>query len=178
MGVRGWRQVAAAMALMAIAGLGAGCASTGGARGVAYAPPVGDVTNAPVQGGVNVAPGSEEDFMVNVGRRTFFKLGSAELDETARVTLDQQAQWLSQYPQWKIKLQGFADDQGSESQQKALSQKRADAVRDYLAARGIAADRMLAKGYGKDRLVADCADISCKAQNRRVITNPQESPEF
>lgn len=123
-------------------------------------------------------PGSEQDFMVNAGRRTFFKQGSAELDDTARVTLDKQAQWLAQHAHWKVKLQGFADDPGSAAQQTTLSQKRADAVRDYLASRGIAAERMLAKGYGRDRLVGDCADIECKAQNRRVITNPQENPEF
>jgi peptidoglycan-associated lipoprotein len=37
---------------------------------------------------------------------------------------------------------------------------------------------MKAKGYGRDRLVGDCADIECTAQNRRVITNPQEEPDF
>jgi peptidoglycan-associated lipoprotein len=116
--------------------------------------------------------------MVNVGRRTFFAEGSAVLDETAMVTLDQQATWLNQYPSWKVKLQGFADDPGNSAQNKALSQKRADAVRDYLSSKGITPDRMLSKGYGRDRLVADCADISCKAQNRRVITNPQDAPEF
>ena len=87
-------------------------------------------------------------------------------------------QWLNQYPQWKIKLQGFADDPGTPTAQKSLSQRRAESVRNYLASHGIAPDRMLAKGYGRERLVADCADISCKSQNRRVITNPQESAEF
>ena len=70
-----------------------------------------------------------------------------------------------------------ADDPGTPAAQKSLSQRRAEAVRDYLASRGVAPDRMLAKGYGRDRLVADCTDISCKAQNRRVITNPQETAD-
>jgi peptidoglycan-associated lipoprotein len=125
-------------------------------------------------GAIGAEPGTEKDFMLNVGRRVFFKQGSAELDETARVTLDSQAEWLNRYPRWTVKLQGFADDPGPDSQQTALSQKRADAVRDYLAARGVDSSRMNAKGYGRDRLVGDCADIECKAQNRRVITNPQE----
>ena len=59
-----------------------------------------------------------------------------------------------------------------------LSQKRADAVRNYLASKGVQPERMKAKGYGRDRLVGDCSDIECKAQNRRVITNPQEKPDF
>ena len=152
-----------------------GCASSGGTSNMA-SPTEG--TNAPVGGGINVTAGTEEDFMVNVGRRTFFKQASAELDDTARVTLDNQAQWLNQHPQWKVKLQGSADDPGSVASQKALSQKRADAVRNYLASRGIAPERMLAKGYGRDKIGEDCPEIECKSQNRRVVTNLQENPEF
>lgn len=154
----------------------AACASTGSGGNNMVAPTEG--TNAPVGGGINVVPGSEEDFMVNVGRRTFFKQSSAELDDTARVTLDKQAQWLSQFPNWKVKLQGSADDPGSPASQKTLSQKRADAVRNYLASRGIASERMLAKGYGRERIGEDCPEIECKSQNRRVVTNLQENPEF
>jgi peptidoglycan-associated lipoprotein len=156
----------------------ASCASTGtgGFTRANQAP--AEATDTPVEGGVNVQSGSEEDFIVNVGRRTFFAEGSAALDDTARMTLDKQAMWLSDHPQWKVKLQGFADDPGSAAQQTALSQKRADAVRDYLVSKGIAKERMRAKGYGRDRLVGDCADIECKAQNRRVITNPQEVADF
>ncbi len=151
----------------------AGCTSSGSNM---TSPTEG--TNAPVAGGVNTAPGSEADFMVSVGRRTFFTQGSAALDDTARVTLDRQAQWLNQYPNWKVKLQGSADDPGTPAAQKALSQKRADAVRDYLASRGIASSRMLAKGYGREKIGEDCPEIECKSQNRRVVTNLQENPEF
>ena len=124
------------------------------------------------------APGSPQDFVVNVGDRVFFETDSTDLTPQSRSTLDKQAQWLQQYPSWKVKLQGFADDPGSPAQQSALSQKRAEAVRDYLASRGVGADRMKAKGYGRDRLVGTCAEIECKAQNRRVITNPQQGPDF
>jgi peptidoglycan-associated lipoprotein len=164
--------------VLALAMLLASCASTGTGGFARTSQPPAEATNAPVEGGVNVRGGSEEDFIVNVGRRTFFAEGSAALDDTARMTLDKQALWLNDHPQWKVKLQGFADDPGSAAQQTALSQKRADAVRDYLASKGIANDRMKAKGYGRDRLVGDCADIECQSQNRRVITNPQEVPDF
>ena len=63
--------------------------------------------------------------MLNVGRRTFFKQGSAALDDTAQVTVDKQAQWLSQYPQWRVKLQGFADDPGSDAAQLKLCRSSA-----------------------------------------------------
>jgi peptidoglycan-associated lipoprotein len=164
--------------LVALALLLASCASTGTGGVTQSSQMPSEAANAPVEGGVNVQSGSEEEFIVNVGRRTFFAEGSATLDDTARVTLDKQAMWLNDHPQWKVKLQGFADDPGSAAQQTALSQKRADAVRDYLAAKGIPKERMRAKGYGRDRLVGDCADIECKAQNRRVITNPQEVADF
>lgn len=165
------------LAVLALtAGLLSACASASrDSAAVGTAPQSGD---AAVQAGINVDPGSEEDFMVSVGRRTFFGQSSAELDDTARVTLDKQAEWLQQYPDWKIKLQGFADDPGSAAQQKTLSQKRADAVRDYLVSRGISPDRLNAKGYGRDRLVADCPEIECTSQNRRVVTNPQDTAEF
>ena len=100
-----------------------------------------------------------------------FTSGSAALDATAKSTLNQQIAWLQKYPTWYVKLQGFADDGGSDSAQVALSQKRADAVMAYLAAGGVSATRMWGKGYGRDRLVRDCPEKSCKVQNRRVVTN-------
>lgn len=175
--MRGWCKGVSVACLMALSLLAAGCANRPG-QPLQSGPLATDVTNAPVQGGVNVQGGTEEDFIVNVGRRTFFEESSANLDDTARMTLDKQAQWLLQHPDWKVKLQGFADDPGTVAEQKALSQKRADAVRNYLASKGVGQERMKAKGYGRDRLVGDCSDIECKAQNRRVITNPQEAPDF
>ncbi len=128
-------------------------------------------TNDPAPGFENVAAGSEEDFILNVGRRIYFTQDSAALDSVARTTLDNQAAWLNANPRWLIKLQGFADDSGSASKMVTLSQKRADATMAYLASKGVAANRMWAKGYGNDREVRDCTDRSCKVQNRRVVTN-------
>jgi peptidoglycan-associated lipoprotein len=162
-----------AAALVLILAVGA-CTSSGRNSSIADSTTGGDATS----GAINVVPGSEQDFMVNVGRRTFFTQGSAALDDTARVTLDKQAQWLNLYPNWKVKLQGSADDPGSPQAQTSLSQKRADAVKNYLASRGIGPERMLAKGYGREKIGDDCPEIECKAQNRRVVTNLQENPEF
>lgn len=158
----------------------AGCASDMPGPGGVMSPPGVAATNAPAGQGIAVGAGTEEDFVVNVGRRTFFKEGSVELDETARVTLDKQAAWLSRYPGWKVKVQGFADDNGAPDRDTVLSQKRADAVAAYLGTKGVTPDRIRAKGYGKDpeRLIRDCTDVSCKAQNRRVVTNLQETLEL
>ena len=126
----------------------AGCAGDAGPSALSPAP-LTTATNAPAGAGINVQPGTEEDFVVNVGRRSFFKEGSAELDDTARVTLDRQAAWLTRYPSWYVKVQGFADDGSTEKANLALSQKRADAVRSYLASRGIAADRILPRAMAR-----------------------------
>ena len=131
----------------------------------------------PETGGVGAVAGSEQDFMLNVGRRTFFAQGSAAVDDTARVTIAKQANWLNANSQWQVKLQGFADDPGSDAQQMSLSQKRADAVRNELIAQGVSASRIRSKGYGHQRLVGDCAEIECKAQNRRAITNLQDGTQ-
>lgn len=128
-------------------------------------------TNDPAPGFENVKAGSEEDFILNVGRRVYFTQDSAKLDSVAMATLDNQAAWLNRNPSWLIKLQGFSDDSGSESKMKTLSQQRADATMAYLASKGVDARRMWARGYGNDREVRDCTERSCKVQNRRVVAN-------
>jgi len=139
--------------------------------------PMTGETNDPAPGFENVSAGSEEDFILNVGRRTYFTQDSATLDSVAKATLDNQAAWLARNPTWLIKLQGFADDSGSPSAMLALSQKRADAAMAYLVSKGVDPKRMWAKGYGNDREVRDCTDRSCKVQNRRVVTNLRKEPD-
>src|SRR3954453_14683050 len=72
--------------------------------------PVIEATGPPVGPGVNVPAGSNEDFIVNVGRRIYFDEGSAELNDTAKVTLKSQAEWLTRHARYRVKLEGFADD--------------------------------------------------------------------
>jgi peptidoglycan-associated lipoprotein len=139
--------------------------------------PTPDVTNAPALGFANIEPGSEEDFILNVGRRTYFAQGSAELDATAKVTLDNQIAWLKKYPRWLVKVQGFADDPGSETALMELSRRRAEAVMGYLAGGGVNRNRMWAKGYGKERLVRDCPDAACRVMNRRAVSNLREEKD-
>lgn len=133
--------------------------------------PMTGQTNDPAPGFETVSAGSEEDFILNVGRRVYFTQDSAALDSVAKATLDNQAAWLNSNPRWLVKLQGFADDSGSGPKMETLSQKRAEATMAYLASKGVDPGRMWAKGYGNDREVRDCTDRSCKVQNRRVVAN-------
>ena len=116
------------------------------------------------------SPGSQQDFVVNVGDRVFFKSNSSELTMQSRATLDKQAQWLAQYGNYTFTVEGHADERGTREYNIALGARRAQAVRDYLASRGIQPGRMRTVSYGKERPVAVCNDISCWSQNRRSVT--------
>jgi peptidoglycan-associated lipoprotein len=115
-------------------------------------------------------PGSQQDFVVNVGDRVFFESDATELSAQARATLDKQAQWLQLYRTYAFTIEGHADERGTREYNIALGARRAQSVRDYLAARGIETSRMRTVSYGKERPVAVCNDISCWSQNRRAVT--------
>ena len=115
-------------------------------------------------------PGRQQDFVVNVGDRVFFETDSTELTMQARATLDKQAQWLQQYGNYTFTIEGHADERGTREYNIALGARRAQTVRDYLAAQGIQPNRMRTVSYGKERPVAVCNDISCWSQNRRAVT--------
>ncbi|MBG6164171.1 peptidoglycan-associated lipoprotein [Labrenzia sp. EL_195] len=130
-----------------------------------------DVTNAPAAGFGQISNGSEEEFIINVGRRVYFDRGSAVVTEEAKMTIKSQADWLKRNKKWLVKVQGHADDPGSEAAQKTLSAKRADAVMAELVSLGVSPKRVWSKGYGVERPVTDCASIECQSQNRRVVVN-------
>jgi peptidoglycan-associated lipoprotein len=115
-------------------------------------------------------PGSQQDFIVNVGDRVFFETDSSELTPQSRATLDKQAQWLNQYGTYAFTIEGHADERGTREYNIALGARRAQTVREYLASRGVQAQRMHTISYGKERPVAVCDDISCWSQNRRAVT--------
>ena len=115
-------------------------------------------------------PGSQQDFVVNVGDRVFFETDQTELTAVGRATLDKQAQWLGQYNRYSFTIEGHADERGTREYNIALGARRAQTVRDYLMSRGIQGNRMRTISYGKERPVAVCNDISCWSQNRRSVT--------
>lgn len=123
-------------------------------------------------GGAGTAtPGSQEDLVQNVGDRVFFALDSSSLSSEARATLDKQAAWLAQYPQNRVQLAGNCDERGTTEYNLALGQRRANAARDYLVARGVNSSRITTISYGKDRPSALGSDEQSWAQNRNSITS-------
>ncbi len=87
----------------------------------------------------------------------------------ARLKLNRVAEALiKEDPLSKIVVEGHTDSQGGTDYNQQLSQRRAQAVREYLVSRGIAADRITSEGFGFQRSVADNKSAEGRANNRRV----------
>src|SRR6201996_8044128 len=115
-------------------------------------------------------PGSQQDFVVNVGDRVFFESDQTDLSPQAVATLDKQIQWLQTYSRYSFTIEGHADERGTREYNIALGARRAQSVRSFFASKGIDPSRMRTISYGKERPVAVCNDISCWSQNRRAVT--------
>lgn len=115
-------------------------------------------------------PGSQQEFLVTVGDRVFFDTDSSVINAEGQATLDKQAVWLNRYPQYRVLIEGHADERGTREYNIALGARRAAAVVNYLVSRGVNQSRITSKSYGKERPVAVCNDISCWSQNRRAVT--------
>ena len=133
----------------------------------------GAATGAGGASGTNgsVAPGSQEDLVANVGDRVFYALDSSSLSGDARGTLDRQAAWMARYPAVSVQLAGNCDERGTTEYNLALGQRRANAARDYLVARGVSSARISTISYGKERPTALGSDEQAYSQNRNSITS-------
>jgi len=116
------------------------------------------------------APGSQQEFIVTVGDRVFFTTDSSSLTTEAMATLDKQAAWLNQYQNYRILIEGHADERGTREYNIALGARRANVVVNYLVSKGVNGQRITNQSFGKERPVAICNDISCWSQNRRAVT--------
>ncbi len=124
-----------------------------------------DLANA----GMSAAPGSQQDFVVNVGDRVFFETDSSDLTPQARATLDKQAQWLSQYNRYTFTIEGHADERGTREYNLALGERRAAAARNALIAMGIEPRRLATVSYGKERPQVLGSTEQAWGQNRRGV---------
>ncbi len=97
-----------------------------------------------------------------------FESGSARLTPASQAILDAAATELSRYPDLNIEIGAYTDDRGSEALNQNLSQKRAESVRSYLLNKGIAANKLTAKGYGEAKPIASNDSAEGRAENRRV----------
>jgi OmpA-OmpF porin, OOP family len=101
-----------------------------------------------------------------------FKTASAELLEESYYVLENVFNSLEAFPQVKVEIGGHTDSQGNDDYNKTLSLDRAKSVMNYLVLRGISPDRLVARGYGETKPIADNATAEGRAENRRVEMVP------
>jgi outer membrane protein OmpA-like peptidoglycan-associated protein len=97
-----------------------------------------------------------------------FEFNRAEVKPSAQERMVQLANFLKQYPDRRVSIEGHTDNIGSAAYNIELSQRRADAIKTQLIIQGIAADRISTIGYGKDFPVAANDTDTNRAINRRV----------
>jgi peptidoglycan-associated lipoprotein len=98
----------------------------------------------------------------------YFQLDQSELDASARALLDAKAEILRGDTNYLLRVEGHADERGSDEYNVALAMRRANAVKRYLADRGIPADRLETISFGEERPTCSDANESCWSKNRRA----------
>jgi outer membrane protein OmpA-like peptidoglycan-associated protein len=98
-----------------------------------------------------------------------FDLDQAVLRPEARTVLDQAARTLKENPDVRVEIEGYTSDEASERYNQALGERRATAVRDYLASQGVTATRMGTISYGETRPKYDNSNPETRPLNRRAV---------
>ena len=137
---------------------------------------------------VAVAPGApapKKPAVVNVAWIAEFPYGSAELTPEARAKLDSEIvpKLIESKHIRYLHVHGHSDRMGSAEYNRRLSEKRAEAVRAHLVAKGVDPDKIEVFGYGQTLPVKSCAEekersalIECLAPNRRIVVEIQTTP--
>ena len=105
---------------------------------------------------------------VGVIRGIEFDAGRSSLRPESMPTLDAAAKVFVGHPELRLRISVHTDSQGQAAENRALSGRRANALRDYLVDRGVSAGRVEARGVGQDEPIASNADEAGRAANRRV----------
>jgi outer membrane protein OmpA-like peptidoglycan-associated protein len=113
------------------------------------------------------AKDEERGMVITLSGGVLFRSNDAQLLPAAQTKLDDVAAALLTNGR-PVSIEGYTDSKGSQSRNIDLSQRRAESVRSYLITRGLPADRVVAKGMGPDRPIADNSNAEGRANNRRV----------
>ncbi|MCY1534975.1 peptidoglycan-associated lipoprotein [compost metagenome] len=108
-----------------------------------------------------------------VVKNIFYDFDASAIRPDAAIVLDNIVRVMKDNPRMTIELSSHTDSRGERQYNQSLSQQRAEAAVNYLVSKGIARKRLVAKGYGENRLVNNCADgVNCTEeeheQNRRT----------
>ncbi len=106
---------------------------------------------------------------ITIDDSVYFATGSHVILEKSHKLLDDVAHIVLEHPSIvRLEIEGHTDSVGKDSANKALSQMRAESVRDYLVSQGVYAERLHAIGYGEEKPIASNDTEEGRAQNRRV----------
>jgi len=109
-----------------------------------------------------------------------FETAKADLSTQANASIAKLAQFLLNHPGRNLSIEGHTDSVGSDSYNDALSQRRAESVKNALVERGVGAERIVTKGLGKRFPIASNATAQGRQMNRRVevvVLNEGAAPE-
>jgi len=112
------------------------------------------------------------DVFANIGDRVFFDSDSSALDSGDQQALQAQAAWMNEFSSVSVTVEGHCDERGTREYNLALGDRRANAVKEYLTALGVAPSRISTISYGKERPAVIGSNESAWAQNRRAVTVP------
>lgn len=118
--------------------------------------------------GVAVTQTADNQLKLQIPSDVSFDTGRSDIKPNLRPILDQFASGLSSQPNTEVRIIGHTDNVGSDAVNNPLSLQRAQATRDYLAARGVSPSRVSIEGRGEREPVATNATAEGRAQNRRV----------
>ncbi|MDX2104598.1 MAG: peptidoglycan-associated lipoprotein Pal [Alphaproteobacteria bacterium] len=149
--------IAAATLLAACASEPASTTQTTGTGTTTQTPP--SVTRSP-----------QEVLAAEAGDRVFFAFDRFALSADAQATLRRQATVIGRFPQARIMIEGHADERGTREYNLALGERRANAVRDFMAQLGVPAARITTTSFGKERPAVVGSNEAAWAQNRRAVT--------
>jgi peptidoglycan-associated lipoprotein len=111
----------------------------------------------------------------DVGSMVFFDFDQSALSADATATLDKQAAWILRYHTPSITIEGHADERGTREYNLALGMRRANAVRNYLIAKGVNPEELRVISYGAERPLELGSTEEAWAKNRRVVSVPNLS---
>jgi peptidoglycan-associated lipoprotein len=131
-------------------------------------PPAAESAPPPGAVGESVLPGSERDFVINAGDRVYFDFDKFEVRADAQPILDAQSAWLRRYGAVHVRIEGNCDERGTREYNLALGARRASAIRDYLVAHGVSADRVTTVSYGKEKPIDGGTGEEADAHNRNA----------
>lgn len=162
------------LVLGVVLGLLAGCSSNSGGKENTDNDMGSDTTETTTSGvdnsGVSSTDTEEDpmDAIRDVATVFYFEFDSAVLNAETRAALTAHASYINSDSSVMVRLEGHADERGSREYNMALGERRANAVRDFLAIRGVPRSKIEVVSYGEERPAVQGSDEYSWSQNRRV----------